>query len=125
MQTIDHKNKKLSNVGLAVLFLGVTSSLCWGQTTGELSRTIVGFEQAGASAASSAQRFFFNEYISVPFPVKQTLVKSDCVPLKQKSDCVPLKQKSDCDFGPRVRLWGDVRITTVPQQITSSIGPFA
>ncbi len=87
---------------MAVL-LTATVFECAGQT-GELSRTIVGFEQAGASAASSAQRFFFNQYVSVPFPVKQ---------------------KADADFGPRVRLWGDVRITSVPQQISSTVGTFA
>ena len=103
MGTIDRK-MQLSNVRLAVLLMVVTASVCRGQTTGEFSRTIVGFEQAGASAASGTQKFFFNEYLSVPFPVKQKL---------------------DKDFGPRVRVWGDVRITSVPQQISSTVGTFA
>ena len=84
----------------------VVLSICPGssQTTGEFTRTIVGFEQAGASASNSAQRFFFDLCVSIPFPVKQ---------------------KIDSDFGPRWRSWGDVRITSVPQQIQSSVGAFA
>jgi hypothetical protein len=87
-------------------FLLVTGGLfeCSAQTQGEFFRTIVGLEQAGASASDSARRFFFDLYLSTPFPTHQ---------------------EWDDDFGPRVRLWGNVRITSVPQQISSTIGSFA
>ncbi len=89
---------------LLALLLTTTISECVAQTAGEFARTIVGFEQAGTSAAPSAQKFFFNLYLSVPFPAAQKL---------------------DKDFGPRVRMWGDIRITSVPQQISSTVGAFA
>ncbi len=73
---------------------------------GEFSRAIVGFEQSGASSAPSTQRFFSDLYISVPFPVFR-------------------RQHADNEFGPRLRLWGNVRVTTVPQQISTPVAQFA
>ncbi len=73
---------------------------------GEFARTIVGFEQAGASAAPSTQKFFFDLWLSVPAPFWSRAWK-------------------DPNFGPPFRLWGNVRVSSVPQQITSSLGDFA
>lgn len=69
-------------------------------------RTVVGFEQAAASSAQTARKFFFNLFLSVPFPLKYNKPFNDFI-------------------GPRVRVWGDIRITSVPQQIQSSIKAFA
>jgi hypothetical protein len=71
---------------------------------GEFSRAIVGFEQAGASAAKSTQKYFFDLTLSHPLPFQKSV---------------------DPYFGPRGRMWGTVRVTSVPQQITSSVGTFA
>jgi hypothetical protein len=71
---------------------------------GEFSRAIVGFEQAGASSAKSAQRYFFDLTLSAP---------------------LPFQKRIDPYFGPRARAWGTVRITSVPQQISSSVATFA
>jgi hypothetical protein len=71
---------------------------------GEFSRAIVGFEQAGASAAKSNQKYFFDLTLSHPLPFQKSV---------------------DPYFGPRGRMWGTVRVTSVPQQITSSVGTFA
>lgn len=73
---------------------------------GEFARAIVGFEQSGASAAPSAQKFFFDLWLSVPAPF------------------LPRKYP-DPNFGPGLRLWGDIRVTSTAQQIQSSIGDFA
>lgn len=69
-----------------------------------LTRAVVGFSQAGASSAKADQNYFFDLYIN-------------------KS--VPFRQQIDPDFGERVRAWGDVRVASVPQQITTGIGEFA
>lgn len=66
-------------------------------------RAIVGFEQAGASSAEAQQKFFFNFFLSQP------LTRGD------RRD--PL--------GSRWRAWGDVRVTSVPQQIDASVKDFA
>lgn len=71
---------------------------------GEFSRAIVGFEQAGASSAKSVQKYFFDLTISTPLPFQRNI---------------------DPYFGPRSRAWGTVRVTSVPQQVTSSVGTFA
>lgn len=74
---------------------------------------VIGFEQVGASAASSTQKFFFDFFISRPFPLLQ----------RNWDKC---KQDEDCKIlGPKLRLWGDVRVGSYPQQITSGIGQFA
>jgi hypothetical protein len=72
----------------------------------ESIRTIVGFEQAGASSAQSTQKFFWNLFLSAPLPFKFNTNFDDII-------------------GPRYRVWGDIRITSVPQQIESSIKTFA
>lgn len=71
---------------------------------GEFSRAIVGFEQAGASAAKSTQKYFFDLTLSHPLPFQKSV---------------------DPYFGPRGRMWGTVRVTSVPQQISTSLGTFA
>jgi hypothetical protein len=90
--------------------IGMLASNGGAQELGETLRTIVGFEQAGASSAPSSQRFFGNFYASIPFP-GISLKKAGTAP-------------KGFDFGPRVRVFSDVRITTVPQQIKSGIGEF-
>jgi len=72
----------------------------------ESIRTIIGFEQVGASSAQSVQKFFFNIYISAPLPFK-------------------FNKNFDDVIGPRYRTWGDIRMTSVPQQIQSSVKAFA
>lgn len=74
---------------------------------------VIGFEQVGASSAASTQKFFFDFFISRPFPLLQ----------RKWEDC---KKDDDCRIlGPKLRLWGGVRIGSYPQQITSGVGEFA
>jgi Carboxypeptidase regulatory-like domain len=83
---------------------------------GEFARTIVGFEQSGASSAPSVQTFFTDFWVSVPFALPRFMNR------KPPKYADALK---DFNFGNRFRLWGDFRITSAPQQISSSVGDFA
>jgi hypothetical protein len=69
---------------------------------GAMLRTIVGFEQAGVSAAKSKQDFFFDLLYDRP-----------------------LAFGVDPDLGPALRSWGNLRISSVPQQITTDVATFA
>jgi hypothetical protein len=69
---------------------------------GPLLRTIVGFEQAGVSAAQSQQDFFFDLMYDRP-----------------------LAFHMDPDLGPALRSWGNLRISSVPQQISTDVATFA
>jgi hypothetical protein len=73
---------------------------------GEFARAIVGLEQAGASSAKSSQKYFFDLTLSAPLPL-------------------PLIRTIDPFFGQRARVWGTVRVTSVPQQLTAPVGQFA
>ncbi|HYL10592.1 MAG TPA: hypothetical protein VEU31_07635 [Candidatus Acidoferrales bacterium] len=73
---------------------------------GEFARAIIGFEQSGASSAPSVQKYFTDLWLSIPAPF------------------LPHAWK-DPNFGPRTQLWGDIRVTSTPQQVQSSIGEFA
>lgn len=66
-----------------------------------LTRAVVGYEQSGAAAARKEQNYFFDLFIS------KTL---------------PIAQKIDPDFGERLRTWGDIRIDSIPQPGTATIG---
>ena len=81
---------------------------------GEIEEAIVGFQQAGASAAAHTQNFFFDFFISRPVPFG-------------KDPCSDLKA-SDNDhedlFGPRTRWWGNVRVASYPQQVSTNVATF-
>jgi hypothetical protein len=72
-----------------------TSPLGHAQQPDSEARAVVGFEQAGASAAKAEQHFFFDFFID----------------RKLKSDWVS--------------LWGNLRIASFPQQIASPVAQFA
>jgi hypothetical protein len=78
------------------------------QPVGNIVIPIIGFEQAGASAAQSSQKFFFNLFLSRPLPFGGNQVLAD-----------------GTDLGTRYRLFGNVRIATYPQQVTSGVAEFA
>jgi hypothetical protein len=88
-----------------------------GRCGGQLLRSIVGFEQAGASASNSTQKFFFDLYVSRPIHLSW---KSRSSSAEQD-----IGKGNDIDLGPRWRSWGNLRITSVPQQINSSVATFA
>ena len=68
---------------------------------GEQTRIVLGFQQAGASGADSDQKFFLDFYISRPVPLS--------------------KWQED----PRLRWWGNVRVSSVPRQISSPVSASA
>jgi hypothetical protein len=70
---------------------------------GEFARVIFGLDQAAGSSAESTFKYFFDLLLSAP---------------------IPFEQNPDPDFGPRWRLWGNVRLASVPQQLTSKLQDF-
>jgi hypothetical protein len=64
------------------------------------ARAIVGYHQAGASSAKFTQNFFFDFFIMRALSKEHLWVA-------------------------RWNLWGDVRIASFPQQVTSGVGTFA
>ena len=72
---------------------------------GELTRVIAGFEQSGASASPSKQNFFYDMYVTVPLATRLNNVR-------------------DPIYGPKWRLWGDVRISSAPKDFSQPIGEF-
>jgi hypothetical protein len=70
---------------------------------GDITMAIVGFEQAGASGAKSDQKFFFDFFTSRPLPF--------------------FAGKDPID--PVTHWWGDVRIASYPQQVSTPVAEFA
>jgi hypothetical protein len=83
-----------------------------GNNGGEFSRIITGFEQAAAASSNPARKMFIDLYFSRPFPW----------PLGK-----PQNPTNDnfAVFGPRTRIWGDVRLSSVPQQIAGNVATLA
>lgn len=77
--------------------------ICRGPYGGDLVRATIGFEQIGASGIASDQKYAFDLFITRPIPVGPP----------------------DADFGSRLRWWGDVRVASYPQQVTSDVASFA
>ena len=106
-------SKKLATISLFVLlftpsfsitgFCETNQKLLSSWYLGESIRTIIGYEQAGASAAAIKQNFFFDMHISYPLPFS-------------------LGKEINNHLGPRARLWINTRLTSTPQQSRSSIG---
>ncbi len=69
-----------------------------------LTRAVVGYQQAAAASSDFEQNYFFDIFIRNSFPVPQ---------------------KIDADFGERFQLWGAVRVASVPQAGTATIGETA
>ena len=71
-------------------------------------RTIVGFEQAGAANSNSNQTYFLNFFYSAPVPYWFSR---------------PSRTLSD-SMGPKLRWFGEVRVTSSPQQVSTSLAEF-
>lgn len=72
------------------------------QNVSLLSRAIVGFQQAGASAAEAKWHFHYDLYLEVP-----------------------LEDGFGRDIGAKWRTWGRTRITSVPQLATKTVKELA
>jgi hypothetical protein len=77
---------------------------------GEIVRAVVGFEQIGASGTPSNQDFLFDFFISRPVPIPFGGHNGNPI----GSDATRL-------WGPKLRLWGNVKIDSYPQQVNSSL----
>ncbi len=73
-------------------------------------RAIVGLEQSGASSAKSGQNVFLNFFFYRP------LLRRSWDDTDDPTRCVRGKEKDRSSESPRWGIWGDVRITSAPQQ---------
>jgi hypothetical protein len=71
---------------------------------GEFVRTIIGLEQSGASSSDREFHYFSDAYFDAPLVGRK---------------------HADPYFGPRLRVWGDARITSVPQTLDATVSDFA
>jgi hypothetical protein len=88
---------------------------------GEIAEAIVGFQQSGAASASHAQNYFFDLYISRPLPLSGN---RNYACQKTKLPDGTYVEDDNSRFGPASRFWGNVRVSSYPQQIDTSIGTF-
>ena len=87
--------------------------LCDTDFGGEIARAALGFEQVGAAGVESTQKYSFDFFISRPFP------------LTRRGGPPGAIDPGDYFFGPRSRWWGEVRIGSYPQEVTSEASGFA
>jgi len=87
-------------VGCVMQFISVLRA----QDGGEFARAAAGFEQAGGASASPVQKAFIDLFVSSPFPAHYKSV--------------------DPVLGPPLRIWGDVRSGSDPQQINADVKSF-
>lgn len=66
-----------------------------------LTRAVVGYQQSGAASSDSEQNYFFDLFVRSSFP---------------------FKQKINPDFGERFQIWSAIRVASIPQAGTASIG---
>jgi hypothetical protein len=89
------------------------------------SRAIVGYHQAGAAQADHTQNFFFDFFIMRALS-KDPLWGSvpDCHNQLKGQDGKEKSSEEPKGAG-RWNLWGDVRIASTPQQVTTAVATFA
>jgi hypothetical protein len=76
-------------------------------------RFILGFEQSGAASSDATGRPFFDVFINTPLSRND----SPCDPQMSANDKAT-KEKAPC-APPRFSVWGDVRLTSTPEQINA------
>ena len=95
--------------GTASVDLHISYSHCASAQEAKAGRTtavaLIGFEQAGGSSAKSVQKFYISFFVNRSLPVFKHRIDDDI-------------------FGPPLRWWGDVSISSYPQQVTTSIAEF-
>jgi hypothetical protein len=92
-----------------------------GRVGGEIVRAVIGFEQIGASATAGSQSFLFDFYISRPIPIWIPKIK---IP---KLFSIPKVDDTHVDliWGPRLRWWADVKVSSYPYTQKSTVATFA
>ncbi len=73
-------------------------------------RAIVGLEQSGASSARSSQNVFLNFFFYRP------LLRRSWDDTDDPANCIVGREKDRSKETPRWGVWGDIRITSAPQQ---------
>jgi hypothetical protein len=100
---------RLRSLALAAVFALLSPGVSGDQAPpfgGEEVRTVAGLDQAAASGASPAWKFFFDFYISRPVPLTRN------------------QAPQPGGLGPRFRWWGNVRLASAPRQTGLPIRSF-
>jgi hypothetical protein len=95
---------RMGSVLLVVGFVTYFAGALRAQDGGEFARAAAGFEQAGGASAAPIQKAFIDLFVSSPFPAHYKSV--------------------DPVLGPPLRIWGDVRSGSDPQQINADVKSF-
>jgi hypothetical protein len=98
----DSKDKPVEFSKIYDVYFRVRKSPPW--NTSENSLIMVGLEQSGASSADPTQRLFVSLRLASPFPIN-----------------FDSKYHSRRRLGKRFQVWGEVKLTTLPQQISASL----
>ncbi len=83
-------------------------------------RAILGFQQAGASAAQSSLNWFNDIYFSNPLPIGPTTSTVKC-----SKDVPHCPDEGRQYFDPHWRWWGNIRVASYPQQGDVPVATFA
>lgn len=97
----DKKCKVHTRTSLFYVKFRVKREPLW--TKGENFLISGGIEQSGASSANTKQKVFFELYLSNPLPLPKIF------------------NGSHPQLGRRLRLWGDIKLTSLPQQINDPL----
>jgi len=93
---------------------------------GSWERAVIGFQQSGASAAQSTQRFFFDVFRNWPI---HECKAADQAKDKKSGTTGKTDDGTTTDDSPfklcRVSWWGNVRVASYPQQISTPVAQFA
>jgi hypothetical protein len=93
----------------SVVYPLYVSALCTPNYGGDLTRITVGFEQIGASGIESTQKYAFDFFIDRPIP----------------TSAVTNAASAAAYLGPPLKWWGEVRIGSYPQQVSTEAASFA
>src|SRR5436190_5534575 len=77
---------------------------------GDIATVLLGFEQVGGPSTDSDQKYFLDFFISRPlrgFNSRSTNTEDRLA------------------FGPKLRWWGSLRMSSAPQQVTTEVAKFA
>lgn len=85
--------------------------------SGGTLRTIIGFEQSGASATKATQNAFLNFFFIRPIPFFESNYKQNHPKFSANPDLLAqINTNPPTPKTPRLSYWADVRLTSVPQK---------
>jgi len=102
------------NIKKIIASLKINKYPYWNE--GEKFRASIGFEQSGASSASSQQKVFLELYFSGPIPIEGKKLKKG----KTFKRCKKFNRWHP-QLGRPLTVWGNIKMTSLPQQINEPL----